>query len=244
MSARSSLSTRLLHQELGQEILFKVIVAIIVCGAIVGISGCAPPSLSLTPVINTGPTVAQLQDHLICLLDDIMDKHLGTEAAHKRDRDDFDLWYMMIKYNFFYTVNLTLFVTEFEGFNPSVNYIKPLTSFGNQIQNVVELSNGINTVTNATANTYNLTFAVGFQLNGLQDRNFLLNYTIDMHKLYDYTYIIRNNDPRSVSYKLPPQRGMRDWCNKVRNLKLPNGISYGLEGDLALEETLDSGLTG
>ena len=99
-----------------------------------------------------------------------MDKHLGPEAVRRQDEqdpNDFILWYNLVQYNFFYLVNLTLFVTEGGGFNPSVNFIRPLTSFGSPIRNVIATSNGLNTVTNATTNTYNVALAVGFQLDGL-----------------------------------------------------------------------------
>ena len=63
---------------------------------------------------------------------------------------------------------------------------------------------------------------------------------MDMHKLYNETYYMKkDNDPRSVEYR---PGGMHEQCDKARNLTLANGVSYGLGGDLALEETIDSGL--
>jgi hypothetical protein len=81
--------------------------------------------------------------------------------------------------------------------------------------------------------------AVGFQLDGIQDANHLLNYVTDMHQLYNDAYLIQDNNPHLVGYK---PKGLHDWCNAINNASLPSGIPYGLKGDLGLEEALESGL--
>jgi uncharacterized membrane protein YgcG len=224
--------------------LLRVIRSKIIVGGMALVAASCAPSLSIAPALPPGPTVSQLQDHLVCVLAGIMDKHVGPPAAAKaretNDWRDFDLWRKLVEYNFFYGVNLTLFVVENEGLNPSLNFITPLTNLGGSIESVIESGNGVINPMNSTTNTFNLTLAVGFQLNGTQDRNFLLNYTIDMHKLYDKMYIVGVN-PRSVRYSASAT-GLYDACKKLKSLILPNGVAYGLEGDLALEGTLDRGL--
>ena len=200
------------------------------------LTGCAP-SLSVTPFIPTGPTIAQLQNHLTCVVMDAMDKHLGPAAVAAGNNDDFDLWYNLVRYNFFDAVNLTLFVTQSEGLNPSFNFITPLTNLG-----------GSTPLTKTTTNTFNSTIAVGLQLDGMQDRNFVLNYTIDLHKLYNDTYASSteagsraDRDPHHIKYN-PSPSGLHSLCDNAASKENTAGLSYGLMGDLAVHETLESGL--
>jgi hypothetical protein len=232
------------------------------------IAGCLP-SLSVTPVIPTAPSISQLQNHLTCVLVEAIDKHLGPSAAAKAAAmkleqvsappeistipmgTDFALWYNLVRYSFFNTVNFTLFVTQSEGLNPSFNFITPLTNLGNPILKTIESSNGITTPPSspgATTNTNNFTLAVGFQLDGTQDRNFLLNYVVDLRRLYDDAYEVISTTGEHLPSEFDPLHvrprpaGIYEQCNNLKTLTLPTGIPYGLTGDLAVEETLDSGL--
>lgn len=199
------------------------------------IAGCAP-SLSVTPFIQASPTVPDLEAHLTCVLAETVDEHIGPAAAarktpNEQNTQDYALWENLVKYNFFDTINLTLFVTQSEGLNPSFNFITPLTSFGNSIQKVTESSNGLTNPQNVTTNTNNLTLAVGFQLDGLQDRNFALNYVVDLHALYSAMYAPPDEEH-------PP---ILSNCEKDKNSSA-TGIAYGMKGDLAIAETLENGL--
>ena len=105
-----------------------------------------------------------------------MDRHLHPQLAVSPDPitvANYALWRHLVDYNFLGTINLTLFVTQTQGLNPSLNFITPLTNLGNPINTIVESINGTSSVQNATTNTNNLTLAVGFQLSGIQDHNFV-----------------------------------------------------------------------
>jgi hypothetical protein len=147
-----------------------------------------------------------------------MDDHIGHTIAA-----EYALWHRLVDYNVLGTINLTVFVTQSEGLNPSFNFITPLTSLGGPIEHVIESSNGIKAVSNATTNTNNYTLAVGFQLNGVQDHNFVLNYVIDLHRLYD--------DKKLLSQ-----------C-RTSDLRDAGGLHYGLQGDLALRDTIETSLS-
>jgi hypothetical protein len=70
----------------------------------------------------------------------------------------------LAKYNFVAATQMTLEVTDVEGFNPTLSFIKPF--------------NG--------STTFNRTLGIGFQLNGTQDRSLTINYSIDVAQLaYD-----------------------------------------------------------
>ena len=149
------------------------------------------PSLNVVPGLPPAPTVPQLQNHIACVLARAMDDHLGPAYANdpaKEAMSDYVLWHHLVDYNFLGTINLTLFVTQSQGLNPSFNFITPLTNLGKPIEQVIESSNGITSPSNVTMNTNNFTLAVGFQLNGTQDHNFVLNYVVDMHRLYAQMY--------------------------------------------------------
>jgi hypothetical protein len=202
-------------------------------------TSCAVPSLNVAPALPAAPTVAQLQNHLTCVLARAMNRHLGPEIANiaaGRDSEDYKLWRRLVDYNFLDAVNFTLFVTQSQGLNPSFNFITPLTSLGHSVEKVIESSNGLNSPQNVTTNTNNFTLSVGFQLNGTQDHNFVVTYTIDMHKLYDAMYA--TTDGRLARRA----GGVLDTCDRLDETRSEKGIPYGLKGDLALEETLATGL--
>jgi hypothetical protein len=189
--------------------------------------GCVTPSLNVVPTLPTAPTVPQVERHLTCVLARAMDRHLKAEAAKT---PDYALWHHLIEDNFLATINLTLFVTQTQGLNPSLNFITPLTNLGSPIKTIVESSNGTTSVQNATMNTNNLTLAVGFQLAGMQDHNFVETYIVDLRRLY------------SEMYATPD--GVLATCNELDRTDASHGMRYGLKGDLDLEETLESGLEG
>src|SRR5690348_8683598 len=119
-------------------------------------SGCVTPSLNVVPTLPTAPTVPQVERHLTCVLARAMDRHLNVKATNTAD---YVLWHHLVEDNFLVTINLTLFVTQTQGLNPSLNFITPLTNLGSPIETVVESSNGTTSVQNATTNTNNLTLA-------------------------------------------------------------------------------------
>ena len=206
----------------------------LVAFGLAALSGCATPSLTVAPGLLPPPTVAQLQTHITCVMAEAMDDHIGraiTADTSKYGIDDYKLWRRLVDYRVLGTVNLTLFVTQSQGLNPSFNFITPLTSLGKPIEQVVESSNGANTVSNATANAFNYTLAVGFQLNGTQDHNFVLNYVVDLHRLYDQMYVV---DPTKKQTLLEACRAAdpanaKSWHDE-------------LKGDLALRDTIVTGL--
>jgi hypothetical protein len=189
--------------------------------------GCMAPSLNVVPTLPMAPTVPQVEHHLTCVLARAMDRHLKPEAAKTAD---YVLWHHLIDDNFLATINLTLFVTQSQGLNPSLNFITPLTNLGSPIKTIVESSNGTTSVQNATVNTNNLTLAVGFQLTGMQDHNFVETYIIDLRRLYSEMYTIPG--------------GVLATCNELDRTDASHGVRYGLKGDLDLEDTLKSGLGG
>jgi hypothetical protein len=197
------------------------------CGGSLLAFGCVTPSLNVVPTLPMGPTVPQVEQHLTCVLAKAMDQHLNAEAAKTAD---YALWHHLVEDNFLATINLTLFVTQTQGLNPSLNFITPLTNLGSPIKTIVESSNGTNSVPNATMNTNNLTLAVGFQLTGMQDHNFVETYIIDLRRLY------------SAMYTKPV--GVLATCDELDRTEASHGVRYGLKGDLELEETLKSGLEG
>jgi hypothetical protein len=152
---------------------------------------------------------------------------------------DYVLWHHLVDYNFLGTINLTLFVTQTQGLNPSLNFITPLTSLGHSIRSIEDSSNGITTPTSPTTNTSNLTLAVGFQLTGLQDRNFIQTYIVDMHQIYNAMYTF-DEDGDPVAAK---PSGLLDECKGDGGDK-SHGVHFGLKGDLEVEDTLRSGLEG
>jgi hypothetical protein len=206
------------------------------CGGSLLAVACAMPSLNVVPTLPTAPTIPQLETHLTCALVRAMDRHLNPTLATSQDpakAADYALWRHLIDYNFLGTINLTLFVTQTQGLNPSLNFITPLTNLGDPIKTIVESSNGTTSVQNATMNTNNLTLAVGFQLTGMQDRNFVQTYIVDVHRLYNAMYPVDQNGKEATS------GGLLDTCDDRGD-----GSHAGLKGDLELEATLKSGLEG
>ena len=205
-------------------------------------AGCSVPSMNVVPGLPAAPTVPQLQTHVACVLARAMNERIGPAINNdpkKRD-ENFRLWRMLIDYNFLSTINLTLFVTQAQGLNPSLNFITPLTNLGKPIDKIVETSNGITKPDNVTANSFNFTLAVGFQLNGIQDHNFVLNYVIDMHRLYNQMY--KTETDGTISILPANQQGLLARCDAEDKLGDPNSIQHGMKGDLALAETIQTGL--
>ncbi len=206
-------------------------------------SGCSLPLMNVIPNMPQAPTVPALQEHLQCLIVRALDRHLGPKVASTpgyRQSTDYIRWHNLVDYNVLDSINLTVFVTQSQGLNPSLNFITPLTSLGSPIKNVVESSDGTNTVSNATSNTNNFTLSVGFQLSGTQDRNFVLNYIVDLHRLYDATFTDTNG---RISYVLggPTHRSPHEICGGPDESAMAES-HYGLNGDLAVEDTIDNGL--
>jgi hypothetical protein len=132
------------------------------------LAGCFSPSMELTPNSReaTKVTVSDLVDHIACQLGE-------AYAEHHTD----PVWQHLVSDNFVAQIDLTLTVTQAEGFNPSINLIKPLTGNGGKISPIVYSGMGATTATN------NQTLALGLQLNGTQDRNIEQDYTLDMRRL-------------------------------------------------------------
>jgi hypothetical protein len=220
----------------------------LLCGSSLIACGCATPSLNVVPSLPTAPTIRQLEKHLTCSFVRAMDQHLnlqrspGVYPATAKDKAtvaDYAFWHRLVDYNFLGTINLTLFVTQTQGLNPSLNFITPLTSLGHSIRSIEDSSNGITTPTSPTTNTSNLTLAVGFQLTGLQDHNFIQTYIVDMHQIYSAMYTLdKNADPVAAK-----PSGLLDECKGDGGDK-SRGVHFGLKGDLEVEDTLRSGLEG
>jgi hypothetical protein len=218
------------------------------CGSSLLASGCVTPSLNVVPSLPTAPTIPQLERHLTCSFVRAMDQHLSLQrspnadpktAKDKATAADYVFWHRLVDYNFLGTINLTLFVTQTQGLNPSLNFITPLTNLGHSIQSIEDSSNGITMPTSPTANTSNLTLAVGFQLTGLQDHNFIQTYIVDMHQLYSAMYELdKNGDPIAAK-----PNGLLAECKGDDGDK-SHGVHFGLKGDLEVEDTLKSGLEG
>lgn len=206
----------------------------IALGSLLLVSGCATPTLNVVPALPAAPTVAQVQDHVICVLARTLNKHVGPGADP--NTADFKLWRRLIDENFLGTINLTLFVTQSENLNPTLNSITPLTNLGHAITVVTDSSNGVTNPTNPTSNTSNLTVDVGLQATGTQDHNFLLNYVVDVHRLYDMMYQSDAGPP------VPQPNGLLAAC-AAHDRAGANGVPYGLKGDLAIEDMLETGLT-
>lgn len=177
-----------------------------------------------------------------------MDRHLGPAVANTtgyRQSPDYIRWHNLVEYNVLDSINFTIFVTQSQGLNPSLNFITPLTNLGSPIRNVVESSDGTNTIANATSNMNNFTLSIGFNLGGTQDRNFVLNYLVDLHRLYDATFHEVNgqityvaSDPNDPN---PLHRSPHDICGGPSESG-PGEGRYGLNGDLAVEDTIENGL--
>jgi hypothetical protein len=180
---------------------------------LVAFVGACTPSLSVTPFIDTAPTVKELENHVTCVLARELDNHSEDSS-----------WQNLIKYNFVSVMNFTLFVNQTEGLNPSFNFITPLTNLGNPIVKTIESSNGVTNPMNATTNTNNFTLAVGFQLDGSQDANFVFNYLVGLPQIF---------------YK---RQEILSGCDAGAGGFLGGSLRYGLKGDLMLKETLTSGL--
>ncbi len=178
-----------------------------------------------------------------------MDRHLGPDVAEKnpkyRESGDYIRWRNLVDYNVLDSINFTVFVTQTQGLNPSLSFIAPLTSLGGPIKRVIESSDGTNTVANATSNMNNFTLSVGFQLGGTQDRNFVLNYIVDLHRLYDATFKDENGRTayveRDTADKDPLPKTQHELCGGPDEPRTIGG-RYGLNGDLAVEETIENGL--
>jgi len=100
------------------------------------LSGCHSPDIRLNQPHNrtlsaTGPTVLDLVDHISCELARTYEENtalttdlptMDESAAQHNER-----WSRLLVNNFVASIDLTLTVTRNEGFNPSLNYIWPLT---------------------------------------------------------------------------------------------------------------------
>lgn len=214
----------------GYMVLGRICSSAIVGASLVSALGGCTPSLSITPLIPTAPTIAELQNHVTCVLATSLDNHLrkrppADAADAKRWSEDAKLWMNLVNYNFVGSMVFTVFVNQSEGLNPSFSFITPLTNLGNPILKTIESSNGLTNVGNGTgtSNANNFTLSVGFQLNGSQDRNFVFNYLADFGGMY-----------------ADLDRILNKCASKA--LDLPGGLPYGLKGDLALDEALETGL--
>ena len=143
---------------------------------VLALAGCS--TITATPDVypsdaKDAPTVTSLLDHVACELAVAMEKHADKDST-KPNADN--LWNHLAGDNFVATVNLTLTVTDSEGFNPAFGVSQPLAFFGgSQLPYVSGVSNN-----------YHRSASLGFQYTRLQDKNFIANYFIDMARLTDY----------------------------------------------------------
>jgi hypothetical protein len=207
----------------------------IVAGALlVLLAGCTPP-LEIGAGGNTGPAVISLVRHLNCELATAYGNVVfGSGDGHPMQTDP-DLWKRLYDDEFVAAVDLTLTVTHTQGFNPSLSFMTPLSATGT----VLTTPNG-NVLGSSSSSMFNQSLALGFQLDGTQDRNFDVQYIIDLHRLVGTI----------------EQAGQKDWKDakdKICQESRGNGpMSYaastseqgfsGLQGDLDLAETINDGL--
>jgi hypothetical protein len=180
-----------------------------------------------------GPNVAALVTHTNC--------EIATAIYESTPRKDVvlssaqsarhALWQKLSEENFVATVDFTLTATNTEGFNPSLNWVTPLTSGGHFISAIPS------TDMSPTSAMYNRTLAVGVQASGTQDRNFDLTYLLDLERLYEAVQkdVLAGNQAKPDDHYV----ALSKICER------PEVDSHtGLEGSLELAETIDFGLEG
>ncbi|HEY1614507.1 MAG TPA: hypothetical protein VGF97_12525 [Rhizomicrobium sp.] len=172
------------------------------------LGGCTPSfelfNSSSKPNAPGSPTVRALVQHVTCELVSAINKHSSSN----------DQWRLLKDNHFMAAIDLTLYVTQSEGFDPSAGIIDPLTANGKALHTTPGASGQP-----SASNSLSLSF--GFQLNASQDRNFDLDYALDLHDL--------TNDANP---------GIAQACAKIE----ANGGATGINGDLKLEEIIDDGL--
>ena len=207
------------------------------------LTGCAVPSLSLFSDPNlplsrqSQATVQDMVDHVACELAAAYDLHDKADAREHR------LWQNLLRANFVAAVDLTLTVTNTQGFNPSVGFVTPDYPLGGTITPIV------GTGSSATSATYNTTLSVGAQANGSQDRNIDETYFVDMHSLVDQ---YEDADPKKSGHQasandtspsFPHCHPRRADAKQPNPLPFPRQITAPLQGYLHLEETIEDGLS-
>jgi hypothetical protein len=195
--------------------------------------GCTT-STSLKPLQETGPTVAELIDHVACSVAQ------AYFSDHKTDEET-AMWRRLYDDNFVASVDLNLMLTRTESFNPSLNYINPLTATGGLIDPIIYAAK---TGTMATTATYNRTLSLGLQLNATQDRNIDLAYNIDIKRLVDH-YSQGVITPSLVDLQCDKEI-TADAEKIVRNegTGIARVEEKRLHGNLRLDEILEDGLWG
>lgn len=200
--------------------------------ALVSASGCKTIT-SLKPLQESGPSVVDLVDHIDCsIAQAYFTDHPGDTAR---------LWRHLYDENFVATVDLTLTLTRSEAFNPSLNYVNPLTATGGLINPIIYTANQSKGLTATTA-TYNRTLALGLQLNGSQDRNLDLNYLIDLKRLIDHYAPNGRITPSAKTLNCGTEAQ-----SDAQQAGLPDNVTptgARLHGDLRLNEVLEDGLLG
>jgi len=193
------------------------------------LGGCFSPTLTIFPHQKSNVTVGDLVDHIAC--------ELGQE--YERHSTD-DIWRHLVDDNFVAQIDLTLTVTQSEGFNPSYSWIKPTLGNGAPIDPTT-YAQGMT----GTQATYNKTLSVGLQLNGTQDRNVEQDYSIDMRGLWESYKSAQaeidaqgKSGPHEQDHRFPYCRPKTD--NGASNF---SGVHSPLQGRMALSETIADGLS-
>src|ERR1700733_682076 len=198
------------------------ITRILLLGASLSILGCSVPPLESQ--LEGGPTVRDIVDRINCELATVINKEPYNEELITRINDDPSLAEVLSHLaddHFVASVLMTLDVLDTQGLNPSLNFIYPLYH---------------NT---SLSSMYNETLAVAGSLNGTQERNISLGYSIDLEQLKDVV------DKRGGLIKYTVAHHCWDQNDQNAGTTSQNvAVRTGLVGDLGLTEIIIDGLRG
>jgi hypothetical protein len=182
--------------------------------------------LTIEPSSESGPTVKLLVHNIECQLRKEYIAH-ADKQTHDDHPDVYNRWHKLKDYNFIASADLTLTVTHSENFDPSLSFITPLKALGGVI----------NPLTNAAQGTYSRSANVGVQLDQYQDRNFDVQFVVDMSRLV--SDINSPADATTVGMGRPTGPCQAEIDDQGEH----PGFS-GLKGDLLLGEIIEDGITG
>jgi|GEM_PF-5767122 len=184
--------------------------------------GCSVPPLESE--FERGPRVKDIVKHLNCELASIVNRDPHNQQLMARLNADPDLHRKLLQHltdaHFVASVLMTLDVSNSEGVNPSLTFISPL---------------------NAAA-TLSRTGTVGGSLNGTQERNISLGYSIDLEELQDKP--IRKHDKVIDVVRYADAHHCYPDGQFVDVSTEESSFAGGLAGDLGLTAIVVDGLRG
>jgi len=177
--------------------------------------------------VKADPELAQ-ELYLLGYLTKSVDARLDerTSADHALN-DESGLLDNLIQYHFVASVLVTLDALNSQGINPSLSWITPINN----------------------SSTFNRTFSVGGSLNGSQERNINLNYSVDLYNLSIDPNLSKRppGPPTDIKIIRTNIRQIVDYCTKSSYAISDNGPEGpsggpGLRGDLGLTDIVFDGL--